>query len=287
MSRPALFRFRVVLTATALAVCGFLSCSGAAAEPLRFNRDIRPILSDKCFHCHGPDKHERKAGLRLDDAASVLEKEALVPGKADASEVIARILSTDPDEIMPPPESKLGHLSAQEIALLRRWIDEGAKFEAHWAFIPLPPVVPLPSTPHVTPPPDQAIDRFVVADLAPLGWKPQPEADRTTLIRRLTYDLTGLPPTPAEVDAFLADTAPLAYERLVDRLLASERYGERMAAEWLDVARYADSYGFQVDRERDVWPWRDWVIGAFNANLPYDQFVTWQLAGDLLPRPTD
>lgn len=287
MSRSALFRFRVVLTATVLTVCGFLPCSGDAAQPVRFNRDIRPILSDKCFHCHGPDKHERKAGLRLDDAASVLEKEALVPGKADASEVIARILSTDPDEIMPPPKSKLGHLSSQEIALLRRWIDEGAKFEAHWAFIPLPPVVPLPSTPHETPSPDQAIDRFVVADLAPLGWKPQPEADRTTLIRRLTYDLTGLPPTPAEVDAFLADTAPLAYERLVDRLLASERYGERMAAEWLDVARYADSYGFQVDRERDVWPWRDWVIGAFNANLPYDQFVTWQLAGDLLPRPTD
>ena len=247
----------------------------SAGADLSFNRDIRPILSDKCFFCHGPDAKKREADLRLDVREVAVKAEAIVPGKPDDSEMIARILTENKKEHMPPAKSKLPSMTPEEIAKLKRWIAEGAKYEAHWSLIPLKPVDA----------PD--IDALVAKGLAARGLRPQPEADANTLIRRVSFDLTGLPPTPAEVEAFVNDAALNAYEKLVDRLLASPRYGERMAVDWLDISRYADSYGFQVDREREVWPWRDWVIGAFNQNLPFDKFITWQLAGDLLPHPTD
>ena len=255
-----------------------LPASGQAA-PLQFNRDIRPILSDKCFHCHGPDPKKRDSGLRLDIREETLKERdgifAIVPGKPDESDLCVRIASDDKEEQMPPPKSKLARLTKAEVATLRQWIAEGAPYEKHWAFNTLQP--------NAAP----EIDALVVKGLAERGISPQPEADASTLIRRVSFDITGLPPTPAEVLAFVNDKAPDAYGRLVDRLLASPRYGERMAVDWLDISRYADSYGFQVDRERDVWPWRDWVIRAFNENLPFDKFITWQLAGDLLPNPTD
>jgi mono/diheme cytochrome c family protein len=268
------------------------STAAPPAQPaarISFDRDIRPILSDNCFACHGPDGAKRQAGLRLDVADSAhgeLESgsRAIVPEDVAASELVARIVSDDPDSVMPPPEAKIGRLTAEQVELLRRWIVEGAKYEPHWAFVaPLKPDVKPGAEPATA-----AIDGAVAAKLAKRGLELQPEADRGTLIRRATFDITGLPPTPAEVEAFSADTSPDAYERLLDRLLASPRYGERMAADWMDLARYSDSYGFQVDRERPtMWPWRDWVISAFNRNLPWDQFAVWQIAGDLLPGATE
>jgi hypothetical protein len=263
-----------------------------AAAPVDFNREVRPILSDKCFHCHGPDEEGRKGKLRLDtrEGATRVRNDVapIVPGRSAESEMVFRIISTDTEEMMPPPDSKLGRLSAAEVETLKRWIDEGAAYQSHWAFSPVaagpPPAIPAPLPAGVSV--RNPIDRYLLAGLAAKQRAPQPEADPVTLIRRVTFDLTGLPPTPAEVAAYAADRDPQAYDRLVDRLLQSPRYGERMAVDWLDVARYADSYGFQVDRERDMWPWRDWVIKAFNQNLPWDQFVTWQLAGDLLPNAT-
>ena len=252
---------------------------------LSFNNDIRPILSENCFACHGPDTANRQAGLRLDTFESATEEldsgsRAIVPEDVAASELIARVVSDDPDTVMPPPEAKIGRLSPEQVATLKRWITEGAKYEPHWAF-----VSPIrPETDNVA----AGIDAAVAAKLAPRGLAHQPEADRTTLIRRASFDITGLPPTPADVEAFVADASPDAYVKLLDRFLASPRYGERMAADWLDLARYSDSYGFQVDRPRPtMWPWRDWVIKAFNENLPWDQFTLWQVAGDLLPNPTD
>jgi hypothetical protein len=270
-----------------------LTASLMWSAPVDFNREVRPILSDKCYHCHGPDEGARKAKLRLDTRQGALREHdgttAIVPGKAAASEVILRVTSTDSEEVMPPPEAKLGRLTADEVATLRRWIDEGAPYQSHWSFEPVA-AVNVPAAPTALPrgvEARNAIDRLVFRRLVALGRSPQPEADRATLIRRVSFDLTGLPPTSAEVAAFVGDTRPDAYARLVDRLLASPRYGERMAVDWLDLARYADSYGFQVDRERDMWPWRDWVIKSFNQNLPWNQFVTWQLAGDLLPGATE
>jgi len=264
----------------------------ATASPISFDRDIRPILSDACFACHGPDGGNRQAGLRLDlfeQATAELDSgtRAIVPKRPEASELLARIVSDDPDAVMPPPHAKIGRLAPEQVERLRRWIAEGAAYEPHWAFVPAarpdPAGVDGASAGSMHP-----IDRFVAGRLARRGLAFAPEADRATLIRRATFDVTGLPPTPAEVEAFVADASPDAYEALLDRLLASPRYGERMAADWLDLARYADSYGFQVDRERpDMWPWRDWVIRAFNTNLPWDQFTTWQLAGDLLPDASD
>ena len=274
----------VAATGTAATAAATGSPPAKAAAPLSFNHDIRAILSENCFACHGPDSANRQAGLRLDTFEKATEElesglRAIVPQDAAASEVLARVTSTDPDLVMPPPEAKIGRLSAEQVATLQRWIAEGATYEPHWAFVP-------PAQPDAA---DAAagIDAIVSAKLATRGLVLQPEADRTTLIRRASFDITGLPPTPAEVAAFLADTTPNAYEKLLDRLLASPRYGERMAADWMDLARYADSYGFQVDRPRPtMWPWRDWVIKAFNDNLPWDQFTLWQVAGDLLPNPT-
>ena len=261
--------------------------AGAAAPPrLSFNRDIRPILSENCFACHGPDHANRQAGLRLDtfdQATAELDSgsRAIVPEDVAASELIARVISDDPDSVMPPPHAKIGRLTDEQVEILERWITEGATYEPHWAF--LPPLKPeLAAGGAAT-----AIDAIVSGKLAKRGLKLQPEADRRTLIRRVAFDLTGLPPTPAEVEAFVADASPDAYEKLLDRLLASPRYGERMAADWMDLARYSDSYGFQVDRPRpEMWPWRDWVIKSFNDNLPWDQFALWQVAGDLLPNAT-
>jgi len=291
---------RLVVTAIALVGAIGAAAGSAAAERARgteprisFDRDIRPILSDNCFACHGPDGGNRQAGLRLDvaeQAVTTLDSgaRAIVPGQVAASELVSRITSADPDSTMPPPEAKLGRLTDEQVDLLKRWIAEGARYEPHWAFVPVAkPELPDPAAPGGDRRRMHPIDRIVRARLAKRGIEPQPEADRTTLIRRATFDITGLPPTPAEVTAFVADDSPDAWEHLLDRLLDSPRYGERMAADWMDLARYSDSYGFQVDRERPMWPWRDWVISAFNRNQPWDQFTIWQLAGDLLPHASD
>ncbi|NND98474.1 MAG: DUF1549 domain-containing protein, partial [Pirellulaceae bacterium] len=247
-----------------------------------FNRDVRPILSENCYHCHGPDDAARQADLRLDTEAGAKEY-AIIAGDADASDLVDRITSDDPDAVMPPPDSERS-LTAEQIDLLRRWIDEGGNYQTHWSFIaPAKSELPALRDPSRA---RNAIDPFVLAPLEDKGIEPAPPADRETLIRRVTFDLIGLPPTLPELDAFLSDTSPGAYSRLIDRLLNRDEFGERMASDWLDAARYSDTYGYQVDRDRYVWPWRDWVIGAFNANMPYDQFITEQLAGDLLPNAT-
>ncbi len=256
----------------------------APPEKVDYNFQIRPLLADRCFPCHGPDEKKRKAKLRLDLSEVAIARKAVVPGKPGDSGVISRITATDPGERMPPSKSNLA-LSADEIALIRRWIAEGAEYKPHWAFLPLPDRVPVPA---VTDSkwPAGPLDRFVLARLEREGLRPSPAASKEDWIRRVSFDLTGLPPAPADVDAFIADDSSRAFDRVVDRLLASPHYGERLAQEWLDAARYADSFGYQSDADSQLWPWRDWVIGAFNRNLPYDQFLTWQIAGDLLPGAT-
>ncbi len=257
-------------------------------EKVDFNRDVRPLLSDNCYACHGPDEKQRKAGLRLDlkdGAFAELESgsRALVPGKPDESELVFRVEEKDPSVHMPPAESGKS-LTPEQVAVLRRWVEEGAEYEQHWAFVPpTRPDLPTVSDPSWA---RNEIDDFVLARLDKAGLRPNPEADKPTLIRRATLDLTGLPPTPAEVDAFLADDSPDAYENLIDRLLRSPRYGEHMARYWLDAARYGDTHGLHLDNYREMWPWREWVIRAFNDDKPFDQFVIEQLAGDLLPNPT-
>lgn len=254
-----------------------------AEQELKFNRDIRPILSENCFQCHGPDDDNRSAGLRLDDRDAAIEAGAILEGDPEYSEMIARVTSDDPDVLMPPPWSKKT-LTAQQKKILTAWIAQGAEYQPHWSLVaPDRETIKASDAPRE---PAAAIDHFIQARLKTEGLKPSPQADRAVLLRRVTFDLTGLPPTLEELDSFIADDSPDAYERVVDRLLASPRYGERMASEWLDVARYSDTYGYQVDRDRFVWPWRDWVIRSFNNNLPYDQFVTQQVAGDLLPDAT-
>ncbi|MCH8841187.1 MAG: DUF1549 domain-containing protein, partial [Planctomycetes bacterium] len=259
-----------------------------SATSVDYIRDIRPILSRSCYACHGPDEDSREAELRLDRRESVLGETAsgevvIVPGKPGKSELFQRISSEDQDERMPPFDSGKS-LTPDQIALIRRWIGQGASWKEHWAFAAprqqeLPPVSDQDW-------PRNAIDYFIQARLDQQGWKPSPEADEETLIRRVTFDLTGLPPTPAEVDAFLADDSPVAYQRVVDRLLLSPRYGEHMARFWLDAARYGDTHGLHLDNVRSLWPYRDWVIKAFNHNMPFDQFTIEQLAGDLLTEPT-
>ena len=272
----------------ALACCvTIISMSVANAEDsVRYNRDVQPILAEHCFVCHGFDKGHRKAGLRLDSAAGATEKlesgsQAIVPGKPDESELVLRIMSSDPNEVMPPPQMGKA-LGAEQKETLKRWIQEGAKYEPHWAYI-----APQRVEPPLVPGSDQPIDRFVRARLAKESIAPAPEADRATLIRRVSFDLTGLPPTYLELDAFQSDTRSDAYERVVDRLLASEHYGERWARWWLDLAHYGDSDGYLQDFLRPVaWRYRQWVVDAFNRDLPFDQFTVEQLAGDLLPNAT-
>jgi hypothetical protein len=259
-------------------------------QTIVFNRDIRPILADRCFSCHGPDPNKRQAGLRLDRPDAALgalphhpKLKAFVPGDPDHSEALKRILSTDPVTVMPPATSHL-KLDAKEKELIRQWVIQGEPYQEHWAFIkPVRP--PAPEVQNKSWPKND-IDRFVLANLESKGLTPSKQADKPTLIRRVSLDLIGLPPTPEEVDAFVADASPDAYEKVVDRLLASPRYGEQMAVQWLDYARYADSHGYQSDPERHMWRWRDWVINAYNSNMPFDEFTIEQLAGDLLPNAT-
>ncbi|MBA3481980.1 MAG: DUF1553 domain-containing protein [Pirellulales bacterium] len=257
--------------------------TGAIADepPLIFNRDIRPILSDNCFHCHGADAAQRQAELRLDVRESAIEMGALSPGRVDESALVERITSDDPDQKMPPPDSKR-RLTAEQIDKLTRWIAEGAEYQPHWAFQP----VRRPELPRIERGdwPENNVDRFVLARLEEEDLAPSMRAPLPTLLRRISFDLTGLPPTPSQLAAWQAAADPVA--AAVDELLASPHYGERMAVDWLDVARYADTHGFNNDTLRTMWRWRDWVVDAFNANMPYDRFITTQLAGDLLPDAT-
>jgi mono/diheme cytochrome c family protein len=280
-SRVASFGLGITLGAVLLAKTSALAES---PPPVRFNRDIRPIMSDNCFACHGPGT--REAGLRLDVRDETVQpadsgETPIVPGKPDESEVVRRVMSDDPDTVMPPPQAHKT-LSSEQKEIIRRWVEQGAAYENHWSFEPPvkaepPPVVGTSFPIH------HPIDAFIADRLRSEGLTMSPEADRETLIRRVALALTGLPPTPSEVDTFLDDTSPDAYDKMVDRYLASERFGEEMARHWLDVARYADTHGLHLDNERQMWAYRDWVIRAFNQNKPFDQFTIDQLAGDLLP----
>ena len=281
--------FRIILLTTTLLFAN--SAIGLSDEsPVDFATEIKPLLSDRCFLCHGPDAETRQADLRLDSVTGIKAPlssdatlHAVVAGNPDASQLVARILSDDPDAQMPPPDSGLA-LNEREKSLLRRWVAEGAEWKGHWAFEP----ITSPEVPDVHPENQRynAIDRFILNKLESRGMQQNGAASKERLIRRATFDITGLPPTLAEIDAFLADERPQAFEAVIDRLLALPQYGERMASDWLDVARYSDTYGYQVDRDRFVWPWRDWVVRAFNENKPYDEFIVEQLAGDLLPNAT-
>jgi mono/diheme cytochrome c family protein len=259
-------------------------------DQVSFNFHIRPILSDNCFACHGPDANKREAGLRLDIAEEAYKalKETpgahgWVPGKPKESEAYRRIISDDPSVQMPPPESNLA-LTDREIKLIEKWISQGAEYEKHWAFVP-PTAAELPEVNDEEWPINE-VDFFILAKQEEAGLEHNAEADKESLLKRASLDLTGLPPTLEMMDAFLADNSSDSYEKAVDRLLASPAYGEKMAVYWMDIARFADSHGFQDDSYRSQWPWRDWVIHAFNENMPYDQFITWQLAGDLIPNAT-
>jgi mono/diheme cytochrome c family protein len=260
-------------------LAALLAALPAFGAKVDYNEDVRPILSENCFYCHGPDGNKRKAKLRLDVREAALEKKAFVPGDAAASELVKRLVSTDSDEVMPPPDSHRTITPAQK-EILRRWIAEGAEYKEHWAYVT--PVRPaLPANGEKNP-----VDAFIVEKLAKVGLTLSPEAPKATLLRRLSLDLTGLPPTPEETAAFLADNSPDAYEKQVDRLMASPHYGERMALPWLDASRYADSNGFQQDGDTFQWIWRDWLVKNLNADKPFDRLSTEMLAGDLLPDAT-
>jgi mono/diheme cytochrome c family protein len=288
--RPA--KLALALLLSAITVCSLVACHRQTASTvtrhLDFNQDVQPILASRCFSCHGPDPEMRKAGLRLDLAEWALRKrphhpDAIVPGHPGKSELIKRIESKDPHYLMPQdPQGEAKPMSPQEIATLTKWVRDGAAYRPHWAFeVPVRPAVPIPVTYAAwvkTP-----IDNFILAKLAQASLEPSPEADKAALIRRVTLDLTGLLPTTSEVSAFLSDTSPNAYERVVDRLLAQPTFGEQRARYWLDYARYADTYGLHFDNSRDIWPYRDYVIRSFNANKPFDQFAMEQIAGDLMP----
>ncbi|MEC9080203.1 MAG: DUF1549 domain-containing protein, partial [Verrucomicrobiota bacterium] len=266
-------RLILVLTSSA---CNLL---GQAVD---FESQIKPLLSAGCFACHGPDENARKADLHLYSREGAMD--VITPGNPDDSELFRRLNTTDQEDLMPPPDSKLA-LSGEEKELIRRWISEGAEWKEHWAFAPVNrPKLPKSSQTNWI---RNEIDYFTFAKMNSAGVVPSPVARREKLIRRLSFDLTGLPPSLAEIDLFVNDDSDNAYERIVDRLLGHPRFGEHLAVHWLDLSRYSDTYGYQVDRNRHVWPWRDWVIRAFNDNLPYNDFLTWQLAGDLLPSPTD
>jgi len=256
----------------------------ASGEEISYARQILPILSENCFFCHGPDRDNQKAGLRLDIREDAIKAAAWNPDDPAKSEALIRIFSGNPNEIMPPPETHRT-LTDEQKQLLKTWVKQGAEYEAHWAFVAPPDDIPIPGT-RDTSWPQNPIDSFILARLESEQLQPGPPAPPERWLRRVTYDLTGLPPTQLEIDAFLADTSPDAREKVVDRLLASPRYGEHLATPWLDVARYADSFGYQADVDMEAWPYRDWVIQAFNQNLPIDQFIIEQLAGDLLPDAT-
>jgi hypothetical protein len=280
-----MFRGRIrLLLFMPLVLPGFPGLNGlAATNDIQFNRDIRPILSESCFSCHGPDKNVRKAKLRLDVREVAIEREAIVPGKPDESKVVEHIFATDPDEIMPPPKSRKNLTEAQK-ELLKKWIAAGAEYQPHWAYIqPQRPEVPQTRNPQWVRNP---IDAFILHSLENKKIRPSREADKAELLRRLSLDLIGLPPTVEEASAYLADKSPKAYERQVDRLLASPHFGERMAVPWLDLVRYADTVGYHGDQNVNVFPYRDYVIDAFNRNKPFDQFTIEQIAGDLLPHPS-
>lgn len=262
----------------------------SASDQISYNFHVRPILSDNCFACHGPDANKREAGLRLDEpeAAYAALKDypnlhAIVPGQPDQSEALRRIRSDNPDEMMPPPSSNLT-LSEEEIEIIKKWITQGAQYEPHWAFVS-PKKMPLPKVKDKSWPTNE-IDYFILDKMREQGLTPNPAASKVHLLKRLSLDLTGLPPDPRMMEKFVADDSPDAYERVLDQLLEDPAYGEKLAVLWMDVSRYSDSYGYQDDNVRTQWPYRDWVIHAFNTNLPYDQFITWQLAGDLLPNAT-
>ena len=286
-THSALYRLQITPVILALHALVWLSYAGNAAQAatpqVDYNRDVRPILSDKCYQCHGPDAEARQGDLRLDRreaAEHVLGPDA----EGQPSELARRITSEDPDEQMPPADAKL-QLTAGEIVTLQRWVEQGAPYAQHWSFQPIEPVT-VPDVAQ-TEWPRNEIDRFILARLEREQLAPSHQASQEKLIRRLSFDLSGLPPTLAEIDQFLADDSADAYVALVDRILAKPAYGERMASDWMDVARYSDTYGYQVDKDRRVWPWRDWVIEAFNENMPFDRFITWQLAGDALPDASD
>jgi hypothetical protein len=281
---------RLVLTVGAFAAASPVT---RAADKLEYNRDVRPILAENCFACHGPDSASRKADMRLDKREAAIKAHAVEPGQPDDSQMIARINEEKESRRMPPLKSNKKLTEAQK-ETLRRWIEEGAEYQPHWSFIapkrPTPPTPPSPSEGEgrvggakwVRNP----IDNFILAGLEKQGLAPAPEADRRTLARRVSLDLTGLPPAPDDVEAFVNDAAVDAYEKYVDQLLASPHWGEHRARYWLDYARYADTHGIHFDNYREIWSYRDWVIDAFNQNKPFDQFTVEQLAGDLLPKPT-
>ncbi len=288
----------LLLAGVAASVTGFQSCNTSPGSPaeeklpeqVSYNFDIRPILSDKCLACHGPDANKREAGLRLDDPQSAFKAlqenpkaHALVAGKPQLSEAYLRITTEDTSLRMPPPSSNL-KLTQREVDLIGKWIKQGAKYEKHWAFV-APKKPAIPKVDHEDWPRNE-IDYFVLEKQEQKGLEPGIEADKERLLKRLSLDLNGLPPTLQMMDEFLADQSPEAYEKMVDKLLANPAYGEKMAIHWLDLARYADSHGYQDDGYRTQWPWRDWVIHAFNKNMHYNDFVTWQMAGDLLPNST-
>ncbi|HYE30685.1 MAG TPA: DUF1549 domain-containing protein, partial [Methylomirabilota bacterium] len=279
---------RTLALASVLAGASLTAYAASAGAKVDYTKEVRPILSENCYFCHGPDANHRKAGLRLDtkeDAFKELKDGgfAVVAGDPDKSKLLQRIVTHDEDDIMPP--TKTGKkLTTEQVALIRNWIVQGAEWQGHWAY----------QTPKRSEAPEvkkkewvrNAIDAFILARLEKEGISPSAPAHRAKLIRRLSFDLRGLPPTIAEGDAFVADTRPDAYEQLVERFLKSEQFGERMAQHWLDLARYADTNGYHIDNHRDMWKWREWVIEAFSKNMPFDQFTIEQLAGDLLPNPT-
>ncbi|MFN7334003.1 MAG: DUF1549 domain-containing protein, partial [bacterium] len=269
-----------ILSCLGVLTIGLWFVSQTVHAQIQFNEQVRPILSDKCFFCHGPDASKRKADLRLDLYDDAVGFGAITPGKPDESEILKRMLSDDPDLQMPPPSSKLARPTKSEVETIRTWITEGAKYQKHWAFEPLN-YTSLRSKAQNDP-----IDGFVRESLSKRKIVMQPRADRSTLARRASFDITGLPPDEDILRSYIDDASSDAWENYIDRLLAMPTYGERMAVDWLDIARYSDSYGFQVDRERMMWPWRDWVVKCFNENKPFDQFIVEQLAGDLLPKPT-
>jgi hypothetical protein len=292
------FRIPTVALVLICTITGIISCfnkkgsdSDKLPEIISYNFNIRPILSDKCFKCHGPDASKRQAYLRLDiaDSAFAPLKEtkgafAIIPGKPEESELYRRVSSEDSSYRMPPPEGHLGMLSEYEMALIKKWIQQGAKYETHWAFLP-PQKQPLPGIDNKDRVKNE-IDYFIQNKLDEKGLTPNEEADKERLLKRVSLDITGLLPSLSLMDKFLNDKSTGAYEKIIDELLSTPQYGEKMAVHWLDVARYADSYGYQDDNIRTQWPWRDWVIHAFNKNIAYDQFLTWQIAGDMLPNAT-